>query len=140
MGSHDDYGKAVLRLADHAIELDGPAVTVDLGGGGTARIDGALGTRIAIEIEARTPKQVRGAILDLLMHNAPKKLLILVPRNMHNPQACRKHCSNILSHFLPCHDYRVVLLEGTGEAHQHELDALIVRRALVDLGMATCLT
>lgn len=137
MGVHDDYGKAVLRLADDTVDLHGPAVAIELGDGGIARIDGALRREVAIEVESRTAKQVRGAILDLLLHAAPKKLLILVPKHMQNPAACREHCSNILRRFVLDHDYRVVLLEGTGEAQRLEPDAVIVRQALAELQAET---
>jgi hypothetical protein len=133
MGAHDDYGRAILRRASSAIELDGSAVAVDLGGGAAARIDGALPGAVAIEIESRTSKQVRGAILDLMLHDAPKKLLILVPKPMHNPPACREQCSNILNRFIPSRDFRVALLAGTGDAPRLELDVSIVKLALAEL-------
>jgi hypothetical protein len=133
MGSHDEYGKQILRLANSGIEIDGPAITVDLGGGRVARIDGALRGHVAIEIDSRTSKQVRGAILDLLLHGARKKFLILVPMYMHNPEACRMDCATILGLFLPHSDYRVVVLKGTGDTQSRELDASIVRHALAEL-------
>ncbi len=34
--------------------------------------------QVAVEIESRQEKQIRGAIVDLLLHPAPKKLLIIV--------------------------------------------------------------
>jgi hypothetical protein len=133
MGSHDNYGKMVLRRAIDDIELDGPAVTISLGCGGTARIDGAIPGQIAVEVESRTSKQVRGAVLDLLLHSAPRKLLVLVPKHMQNPTACSVQSSAILGRFIQRQDYRVVLLEGTGDAHQLESDVATVRHAFAEL-------
>ena len=74
MGVHDEYGKQILRRAtDGAVELIGPGVEVDYGTTSPARIDGVFGGRIAIEVEARTGKQVRGAVLDLVCHPYPKE-------------------------------------------------------------------
>jgi hypothetical protein len=87
---------------------------------------------IAVEIESRTNKQVRGAILDLLMHPYPKKLLVLIPKwigvNMVNES------KQILSRSVSPQDFQVVLLSGTGCDPRPEEDAQIVRSALLKLG------
>jgi hypothetical protein len=78
MGSHDDYGKLVLREvagADYAAL--GSSLLVNYGAGRPACIDGTVGPRIAVEIESRTSKQVRGALIDLICHDYAKKLLLL---------------------------------------------------------------
>ena len=78
MGSHDDYGKQVLIGATNgACEFYGAGVEIDYGAGLPARIDGAINGTIAVEVESRTSKQIRGAVLDLIFHRYPKKLLIL---------------------------------------------------------------
>lgn len=132
MGSHDDYGKMLLRLADDSVDVDGPSRTVTLGRG-YAQIDGVLRGQVAIEVESRTSKQIRGAILDLLVHGAPKKLLILIPKHMHSPERCREDCAAILGRFVAREHYRVILLRGTGDVPALETDVPIVRQALTEL-------
>ena len=89
MGHHEEYGTAVMRQVSPGAFIDvGREIEASLGSG-YAKIDGVVGD-IAIEIEARVPKQVRGAIVDLLLHDAPKKLLILLPPNLHNADLCGK--------------------------------------------------
>jgi len=63
VGSHDKYGKDVLRAAAGKAFLDrGASVKVDFGTGHPARIDGTVSGTIAVEVESRTSKQVRGAV------------------------------------------------------------------------------
>lgn len=129
MGVHDKYGKEILKMATGgAVELDGPAVEIDYGTGSPARIDGALRECISIEIDARTGKQVRGAILDLVCHPYPKKLLVCMDRNMTRdvPEQCR----NILAKFLSVGDFQVVVLKGDGNNRRLEEDIRIVADAL----------
>jgi hypothetical protein len=133
MGMHDEYGKRLLRLADRDIEVDGPTCNVTLGRG-CARIDGVLGGQVAIEVESRTSKQVRGAVLDLLVHGAPKKLLILIPKHM--SKSCREDCAAIIGRFVAPENYRVILLRGTGDVPAPEDDVPLIRQALTEL-MAT---
>jgi hypothetical protein len=82
MGQHDSYGKLILqRAAGHDCCTDGMS-TVTSYGDSCARIDGTVGDSIAVEIESRTGKQVRGAILDLVLHAYPKKA-VDSPSNVH---------------------------------------------------------
>lgn len=135
MGSHDEYGKRVLFLATNgAVELYGPPVEVDLGAGLPARIDGAVGGNIAVEVESRTSKQVRGAILDLICHPYPKKLLLLLPVHMANPDVTAKQSENILARFVPRDSFRVLLLSGSGDDPKEDQDAQLVSGALAELG------
>ena len=86
-----------------------------------ARIDGTVDSMIAVEIESRTSKQVRGAILDLPMHAYPKKLLVLIPKwigvNMVNES------KDILSRSVSPQDFQVVLLAGTSDDPRPQEDA-----------------
>lgn len=135
MGSHDQYGKQVLlRVAGDFYEAYGDAVSVDYGAGQPARIDGAVGGRIAIEVESRTSKQVRGAVLDLILHRFTKKLLILLPVHMSNPRIAADQCQFAMAKFLNEEDFRVVILTGHGGDPQLERDQEIVRGALSELG------
>jgi hypothetical protein len=109
------------------------AVDVDYGTSRPARIDGTVGD-IAVEIESRVSKQVRGAVMDLLCHAHSKKLLVLLPVHMPNPEDTATQCRNILGRFLESADFRVVVLRGTGDLAALAADVLEVRRTLGELG------
>lgn len=135
MGKHDRYGKRILKqAAGRAHTTSAPSVRVDYGDGGHASVDGTVGSRIAVEVESRVSKQVRGAIMDLILHSYPKKFLILLPVHMNNPERTVAQCKHILRRFLDRSDFRVILLEGHGSDHKNEIDIRIVRRALDQLG------
>src|SRR5262249_55649382 len=69
---HDAYGKAVLKAAAGSACRDWGSTTYVDYNGSRAMIDGTVGSNIAVEIESRTGKQVRGAVLDLILHPYPK--------------------------------------------------------------------
>lgn len=84
-----------MRAAAGASFVDcGTQVYVDYVAGG-ARIDGAVAGTVAVEIESRPPKQVCGAVLDLLCHPFRKKLLVLIPAHVPPPQ------TSVQGHLLP---------------------------------------
>jgi hypothetical protein len=112
----------------------GPSVEVSYGAGRPARIDGTVSGAIAVEIESRTSKQVRGAVLDLLFHPYQKKLLVLVPMYMSDCGACADQCRNALGRYIDRDHLRVVVLEGTGSNPRLNADAQLVLRALSELG------
>ncbi len=122
MGAHDEYGKRIMDVAaDTAFRSWGDSVHVDYGAGQPARIDGTVGNTIAVEIESRVSKQIRGAVMDLICHPYRKKLLVLLPVHMPDVEVTAAQCRNILRRFLPSEDdFRVVVLEGSGEA-EHEI-------------------
>ena len=132
MGQHDDYGKVILGLATRCRN---DAACITSYGDSCAHIDGTVGSSIAVEIESRTGKQVRGAILDLILHAYPKKLLILVPMWIGKYQV--QECEFILKRFVDPNDFRVVLLHGTGDNYDIESDVPKIRDALQALGWET---
>jgi hypothetical protein len=135
MGIHSDYGKHVMRAAaGSAFEDWGASVEVSYGAGSPARIDGTVGNLIAVEVESRVAKQVRGAVLDLISHPFPKKLLVLEPVHMHDPEGTAAQCRNILGRFLNAADFRVVVLRGSGDSPELAEDAALVRTVLTGLG------
>lgn len=135
MGDHDSYGKAVMRKAVGSQFRDsGPAITVRYGERGGARIDGVVGEQIAVEIESRTSKQVRGAILDLILHDYPRKLLVLLPVHQYDAELCRAQCQAILGRFLEQQNYRVVVLRGTGFSPTIDEDTETIGAVLRELG------
>src|SRR5437899_5490445 len=123
MGDHDTYGKSVMRkAAGVAFSTWGEAVEVRYGAKRGATIDGVVGDSTAVEIESRVSKQVRGAILDLICHRYPKKLLVLVPVHMSNVELCLSQCCDILGRFLSIDDFRVIVLKGSGFADSSDVD------------------
>ena len=132
MGQHDAYGKALLKtVAGPACDLRPAPIDV---GRMQVRIDAVVGDRIAVEIEARTAKQVRGAIVDLILHSAPCKLLLLLPAHHHSTGLISEHCRTILGRLLPHGVFEVVELSGTGLRPDPVEDAARIRQALVRLG------
>jgi hypothetical protein len=92
---------------------------------------------IAVEIEARVAKQVRGAVLDLICHAYPQKLLVLLSVHALNPALTAEQCRFILKRFVDPDNFRVVVLSGTGVNPLLERDAELVREALSELKRAT---
>ena len=76
--------------------------------GRPACIDGTLDQNVAVELESRVSKQVRGAVLDLLCHSYPKKLLVLLPVHMSDVEVTARQCEFIFSKFLDGTVYRVL--------------------------------
>ena len=135
MGDHDTYGKAVLRQAAGAAFVDwGAAVEVRYGKARGASIDGVVSGSIAVEIESRVSKQVRGAVLDLICHRCPKKLLVLIPVHMSNVELCADQCRDILGRFIGSADFRVVVLHDSGFKDALAADQAAVLTALSELG------
>ena len=92
---HEDYGKRVLaRATNREVQFTGPSVHVDYGTKHPARIDATVGD-IAVEMESRTAKQIRGAVVDLLLHPYRKKLLMIVPVHMQDQHVAAEQCRSI---------------------------------------------
>jgi len=133
-GRHDEYGKQVLREATKGAVVEfGTPVEINYGTGQPACIDAIVGD-IAVEIESRVSKQVRGAVLDLICHPHLKKLLVLLPVHMNNPEVTAEQCRNIMKRFCPDGTFRVIILKGSGNDPQLAEDTVIVAAALADLG------
>lgn len=97
---------------------------------GSSRIDGAIGQDIAVEIESRVSKQVRGALVDLAFHPFPKKLMVLMRKygNAYTAPQCRV----IMKRLCPACRFEVVEIEGSGDEPElhHETDVDRVTRAV----------
>jgi hypothetical protein len=89
--------------------------------------------RIAVEIESREPKQVRGAVLDLVFHEAPRKLLVLIPA-YNEPRTMKPQCLLIFRKWLRGRQFRVVSLQGRGGRPRARADTRRIRSALRELG------
>jgi len=133
---HDRYGKRLVQaIAGGKFVDSGDLVRIQYGGGMSANIDGVVKDCCAIEIESRVAKQVRGALLDLLCHPLSKKLLVLIPVHMNDPEATAEHCKEILKRFMKKGERAdVVLLRGTGDDPKPEEDRKLIEEALKRLG------
>lgn len=76
MPVHDSYGKKVLQKASGYFDSNSRKIWVKFGNGGFGRIDVVIGETITVEIESRVDKQIRGALIDLIMHPFPKNFLL----------------------------------------------------------------
>jgi len=136
--SHDAYGRMILMAAAGKY-FDGSrgACHIDYGGpshtGGF--IDGTVAGTIAVEVESRTAKQIRGAVLDLICHEHPKKLLLILRVHAQNPDLAAAQCASALRRFLDPENYRVLVLDGRGGEPQLAVDTAATKRALLELGM-----
>jgi hypothetical protein len=133
---HDRYGKKLVNAAVGKRFVDsGDLVRFEYGGGVSATIDGVIRDCCAIEIESRVAKQVRGALLDLLNHPLKRKLLILIPAHMYDPEATAEHCRLILERYKRSEEQiEVILLRGTGYDQRLEEDGKLIEEALRRLG------
>lgn len=129
---HDGYGKKVLIKAfGRNYQESSSLCTVHYGdGGGTATIDGVIKKKIAVEIESRAPKQVRGAIIDLIMNPLKKKVLLLLPVHMSNIQTTAKQCEYLLSQCIDPKNFCVLILKGTGKKQHKKEDVKFVKDKL----------
>lgn len=136
MGQHAEYGKnLVANVAEGQFTDDWGTTLVQYQGGTSAHIDGVVGDNCAIEIESRVDKQIRGALVDLVLHHCSKRLIILIPVHMNDPQKTKEQCEDILNKLKrPTDEVRVVLLRGTGDDSKPEEDKALIRAALLDLG------
>jgi hypothetical protein len=133
LAGHGEYGKRVLHEATEGrAVLHGPSVEIDYGAGPPARVDATVGD-IAIEIESRVSKQVRGAVLDLICHPYPKKLLVLQPNHITNRGIAAEQCRNILERFCGDGFFRVVVLKGSSVNPRLAEDAAIIAAVLAEL-------
>ncbi len=134
--SHDAYGKALFqRLLGDRFTSSGPDREVRLAKG-YVKLDGCIDSVCAVEIESRTPKQVRGAIVNLLLHPAKKKLLVLVPMYTGDATSLAEDCNFIFSRLKGPDDlFQVAVLLGNGFNPRPEEDLAAIGRALAALGI-----
>jgi hypothetical protein len=133
MGDYDRIGKELLRRAARTLYHDaGPSVCFEFGpGAGGAHIDGTVAGLVAVEVESRTPKQFRGALLDLILHPYPKKLLLLLDAYIGNRDIAVKQACAILGRFLEPTAFRVLVIG----ADNLEAATGAIRTALSELGV-----
>jgi hypothetical protein len=126
---HDKYGKEVFQKAFGADFNSSPAPYSFGKDAGTARIDGTVRNQIAVEIESRASKQVRGALVDIAFHRLPLKLIAIIP--VYSNRLTQKQCQVILQRIcLPSDIFEVVTLNGNGRKPDLKRDAAIVSQAV----------
>jgi hypothetical protein len=142
---HDEYGKRLfasilLRRWDdwsheRWVEMAGVRAVLD----GVVRSEDLTRVECAVEIEAKIYKQIRGALLDLAWHPAPRKMLvvILAQSQLGNASKARNHLEFCWQKLTQGSDapFVLVILEGTGLMPADETDRLLLTRALRSLGL-----
>ena len=136
MNIHDAYGKKIIEEVANLLGItfrnSGNEIKVSYGNS-EARIDCTV-DQIAVEIESRTEKQIRGAIIDLYFHPYSKKLLVIIPANQGNSQKAKSQCEYILSKLqsnnLNSFKFKVILLNGNGDTSKKEKDKELVKKAI----------
>lgn len=136
MGQHDKYGKVLLTRAFGSNFDSRPKRQYLHHGGrdaGSINIDGVLFGAIAVEVESRVNKQVRGAILDLILHPMKLKLLVLI--QAHGNDYTENQARYILSQFCDVASCRVVCIRGSGDRPDEYLatDVEVLRAVVRDL-------
>lgn len=133
---YDEYGKRVLYEATEGrAALHGPSVEIDYGAGPPAHIDATVGD-IAIEIESIASDQVRAAILNLICHPYPRKLLVLLPDHLTGREIIAEQSRNILGRFYPEDGFRVLVLKGNAKTPRLTEDVAMTAAVLGDLRSA----
>ena len=99
---------------------------------GQGSVDGVLNERIAVEIGVGSPKQIRAGILDLVLHPAPARLLILVDTPDHPTDRAALQAQAILDRMSA--RGQVVRLSGSPSNANIDKDAELLRRAVDKLG------
>jgi hypothetical protein len=129
-----EYGQQVLQAATEGrAALYGPSVEIDYGAGLPAHVFATVGN-IVIDIESKVEKQLRGAVLDLLFHSYPKKLLILVTDQTTIREVAAEQCRHIMRRFIPESSFRVLVLKGSSSSARLSDDAADLAAVLADLG------
>lgn len=144
--NHDEYGKRlfasildkrwVTRLdGDRSVEMAGVRADLD----GIILSEDFSRVECAVEIEAKTYKQMRGAMLDLAWHPAPRKIfvVILAQPQLGNDLKARSHCTFVWEKLTKGQNvpFELVILRGTGEYPMDDVDRLLIVEALTKLGL-----
>ncbi len=147
MGIHDDYGKDLFHelLGDRwspddfrrSVEQAGVRADLD----GVIKAKDGRSVECAVEIDARVYKQIRGAMVDLALHPAPKKLLVIIKAQAQLGSTSKiiKHWSYVWKEIAGTGRGRFALavLEGTGADPLPEVDLALLQKALAALEIST---
>jgi hypothetical protein len=145
MPAHDEYGKKLLaEILGSRWSSTSPQRSIAWGPV-RADLDGIIKTPdgksalCAVEIEAKVYKQIRGAMLDLANHPAPKKLLVIIraQKALGSEDKIRGHCEDVwkeIGYDNPG-DFKLVVLKGTGKLQAPDADKELLVRGLCELGV-----
>jgi hypothetical protein len=146
MPDHDEYGKQLFadilgtrwrtRLdSERSVEMGGVRADLD----GVIRSTDGSKVECSVEIEARVYKQIRGAIVDLAWHHAPKKLLVIIPAQpqLGNEERIRRHCTYVWTRLTRSEEqpFRLAVLVGTGTNPRPSIDRDLLVAALRELDL-----
>jgi hypothetical protein len=144
MGIHDDYGKRLLAGIlgqrrwvtsgnDRSVEMAGVRADLD----GVILSEDSARVECAVEIEAKIYKQIRGAILDLAWHSAPRKMLVIIlaQSQLGPEEKVRAHLMFVWQKLTTCANvpFELVVLRGTGTTPMEDDDRLLLTDALKKL-------
>jgi hypothetical protein len=145
MGTHDEYGKALFAcILGRRWITSGNLRSVEMAGV-RANLDGVIlsedlaHVECAVEIEAKIYKQIRGAILDLAWHSAPRKLLvvILAQPQLGNEEKVRAHLMFVWQKLTRGDNapFELVVLPTSGKNPVEGADRLLLTYALKKLDL-----
>ncbi len=145
MGEHDSYGKRLIaNVVGQGWSADSYARSITLEGI-RADLDGIIRTpdlktvEWAVEIETRLPKQLRGTIVDLALHPAPNKLLILIEMPPQLPDAAKaaRHLKHVWQRLMGSEfgRFEIVVLPGIWSTDREKQHEAILRNELTNLGI-----
>jgi len=143
---HDEYGKRlfadilvkrwITRLDDKRfVQMGGVRAGLDA----IILSEDLAHVQCAVEIEAKTYKQMRGAMLDLAWHPAPRKLfvVILAQPQIGSEEKARAHCMFVWERLTKGQSipFELTVLKGTGADPMKETDRQLLAEALKKLGL-----
>jgi hypothetical protein len=145
LGIPDDYGKRLLasilgkrwvtRGNGRSVEMAGVRAALD----GIILSEDSARVECAVEIEAKIYKQIRGAILDLAWHSAPRKMLVMIPAQpqLGTEEKARAHLMYVWQKLTTRANvpFELVVLSGTGTTPMDDDDRLLLTDALKKLDL-----
>lgn len=134
LGKYEDYGKGLFwqllkdqwdpQASERSVDEAGVRADLD----GAIRAQGAKDVVCAVEIEARIYKQIRGAIVDLALHSAPAKLLVVIPAQyqLRGREVTLRHVQYVWQQIAgEGHGrFHAVFLDGTGTEPDYEFSSI----------------
>ncbi|MBK7384147.1 MAG: hypothetical protein IPI81_12605 [Flavobacteriales bacterium] len=132
----EGYLKGLLdELLSGRVDWSEPKPPFELGG---HRIipDGRFGKEWVVELEARTLKQVRGALVDLTISDRPKKLLVVLfkPTDSMSASSVEQHLNEVVERMKgPKRTWCIIALtkEGSREKHLESIKKALLPHGLV---------
>jgi hypothetical protein len=145
MGQHDSYGKMLMaNVVGQRWSADSYSRSIALEGI-RADLDGVIRTadlktvHWAVEIETRLAKQLRGTVVDLALHPALNKLLILIEMPPQLPDAAKaaRHLRYVWQRLISTGfgRFEIIVLPGIWSPDREKQHEIILRKELTTLGI-----